>query len=92
MSWTCISVGSGPRWTIRSRPSCSTRSGASVNLEEVDGDDVVVRVNATPEMSRDSAKLADEIMLALASVTGEHEAVQTSAPAAEERRPRRLRG
>ena len=72
--------------------SVPTRSGASVNLEEVDGDDVVVRVNATPEMSRDSAKLADEIMLALASVTGEHEAVQTSAPAAEERRPRRLPG
>jgi len=72
--------------------SVPTRSGASVNLEEVDGDDVVVRVNATPEMSRDSAKLADEIMLALASVTGEHEAVQTSAPAAEERRPPRLRG
>ena len=72
--------------------SVPTRSGASVNLEEVDGDDVVVRVSATPEMSRDSAKLADEIMLALASVTGEHEAVQTSAPAAEERRPRRLPG
>lgn len=51
-----------------------TRSGASVMLEEVDGDDVVVRVQATPQVPDDGAKLADEIMLALSSVTGEHEA------------------
>jgi small-conductance mechanosensitive channel len=78
--------------------SVATRSGASVNLEEVDGDDVVVRVKATPEMSHHSAKLADEIMLALASVTGEHEAVETPAhPDADAQphrplRARRLRG
>ncbi|HWE10249.1 MAG TPA: mechanosensitive ion channel family protein [Solirubrobacteraceae bacterium] len=53
--------------------SVPTRTGASVNLEEVDGDDVVVRVKATPEMSHDGARLADEIMGALQSVTGEHE-------------------
>ncbi len=53
----------------------ATRSGASVLLEEVDGDDVVVRIQATPEMSDEGAKLADEIMVALSSVTGEHEAV-----------------
>jgi small-conductance mechanosensitive channel len=53
--------------------SVPTRSGASVNLEEVDGDDVIVRVKATPEMSHDGARLADEIMIALQSVTGEHE-------------------
>jgi small-conductance mechanosensitive channel len=51
-----------------------TRSGTSVLLEEVDGDDVVVRVQATPEVPDEGAKLADEIMLALSSVTGEHEA------------------
>ncbi|MFZ0043760.1 MAG: mechanosensitive ion channel family protein [Solirubrobacteraceae bacterium] len=51
-----------------------TRSKASVLLEEVDGDDVVVRIQATPEMPNDGAKLADEIMAALSSVTGEHEA------------------
>ena len=55
--------------------STPTRSGASVLLEEVDGDDVVVRVQATPEMPDEGAKLADEIMVALSSVTGEHEAV-----------------
>jgi hypothetical protein len=43
-----------------------------VLLEEVDGDDVVVRVQATPERAADGAKLADEIIEALASVTGEH--------------------
>jgi small-conductance mechanosensitive channel len=52
----------------------ATRSGTSVLLEEVDGDDVVVRVQATPEVPDEGAKLADEIMLALSSVTGEHEA------------------
>ncbi|MGH2857940.1 MAG: mechanosensitive ion channel domain-containing protein [Solirubrobacteraceae bacterium] len=54
-----------------------TRNGASVLLEEVDGDDVVVRVQATPELSDDGAKLADEIMVALSSVTGEHQAART---------------
>ena len=54
--------------------STPTRSGTSVLLEEVDGDDVVVRVQATPEMSDDGRQLADEIMVALSSVTGEHEA------------------
>jgi small-conductance mechanosensitive channel len=50
-----------------------TRNPPSVLLEEVDGDDVVVRIQATPEMSRDGARLADEIMAALGTVTGEHE-------------------
>jgi small-conductance mechanosensitive channel len=55
--------------------STPTRSGTSVLLEEVDGDDVVVRVQATPEIPDEGAKLADEIMVALSSVTGEHDAV-----------------
>jgi DNA-binding protein YbaB len=48
-----------------------------VLLEEVDGDDVVVRVQATPELADDGARLADEIMAALSSVTGEHETTTT---------------
>jgi small-conductance mechanosensitive channel len=52
-----------------------TRSRATVLLEEVDGDDVVVRVQATPEIADDGAKLADEIIAALSSVTGEHPVV-----------------
>jgi small conductance mechanosensitive channel len=58
--------------------STSTRSRASVLLEEVDGDDVVVRIQATPERGDDGAKLADEIMIALSSVTGEHATVSSA--------------
>jgi small conductance mechanosensitive channel len=49
-----------------------TRASASVLLEELDGDDVIVRVTATPERSIDGARLADEVIEALSSVTGEH--------------------
>lgn len=50
-----------------------TRSkGLRVLLEEIDGDDVVVRVQATPERAADGARLADEIIAALSSVTSEH--------------------
>jgi small conductance mechanosensitive channel len=52
--------------------STPTRSPATVLLEEIDGDELVVRVQATPERAIDGAKLADEIIVALASVTGEH--------------------
>lgn len=52
--------------------SVPTRYPASVLLEEVDGEDVVVRIQATPEMGADGAKLADQIMMALSTVTGEH--------------------
>jgi small conductance mechanosensitive channel len=55
-----------------------TRNGTSVLLEEVDGDDVVVRVQATPESPDQGAQLADEIMVALSSVTGEHEAANNA--------------
>jgi small-conductance mechanosensitive channel len=56
------------------RISTPTRSSAKVLLEAVDGEDVVVRVVATPERALDGAKLADEIIETLSSVTGEHEA------------------
>jgi small conductance mechanosensitive channel len=49
-----------------------TRAEPSVLLEEIDGEDVVVRVRATPERAIDGARLADEIIAALATVTGEH--------------------
>ncbi len=58
------------------RIAVPTRSAAKVLLEEVDGDDVVVRVQATPERAIDGAKLADEIIDTLASVTGEHATTQ----------------
>jgi small-conductance mechanosensitive channel len=52
--------------------SIATIHKPSVLLEEVEGDELVVRVQATPELADDGAKLADEIIVALRSVTGEH--------------------
>jgi small-conductance mechanosensitive channel len=49
-----------------------TRRAAEVILEEVDGDEVVVRVQATPDRAHDGARLADEVIDALSTVTGEH--------------------
>jgi len=57
-----------------------TRTPPSVLLEEIDGEEVVVPIQATPERSEEGAKLADEIIAALASVTGEHE-LQSDGPA-----------
>jgi small conductance mechanosensitive channel len=42
-----------------------TRDPATVLLEELDGDEVVVRIKATPEQATDGARLADEIVDAL---------------------------
>lgn len=52
-----------------------TRSKPRVLLEEIDGEDVVVRVQATPERAHDGARLADEIIAALATVTAAHHVV-----------------
>jgi small-conductance mechanosensitive channel len=49
-----------------------TRGSAEVVLEEIDGDEVVVRVQATPDRADDGAQLADEVIEALATVTREH--------------------
>ena len=57
-----------------------TRKAPSVLLEEVNGDSVVVRVQATPERHSDGARLADEVIAALVSVTGEHVSVDGGAP------------
>jgi small-conductance mechanosensitive channel len=53
--------------------STPTRSAPNVLLEEIDGEDVVVRVQATPERADEGAQLADEVIAALSSVTGEHD-------------------
>ncbi len=60
--------------------SVDTRSAPSVVLEEIDGNSVVVRVKATPERSSDGARLADEVIAALVSVTGEHIPLDSGAP------------
>ncbi|MDQ6841509.1 MAG: hypothetical protein M3025_03680, partial [Actinomycetota bacterium] len=47
----------------------------TVLVEEIDGDELIVRVQATPERANDGGRLADEVIRALASVTSEHEVV-----------------
>jgi small-conductance mechanosensitive channel len=64
-----------------------TRRSPTVLLEEVDGNDVVVRVQATPDRPDDGAQLADEVIDALATVTGEHPILDD-----EEGRPREQAG
>jgi small conductance mechanosensitive channel len=54
------------------RITTPTRRAPTVLLEEIDGEDLVVRVQATPDRPDDGAQLADEIIEALSSVTGEH--------------------
>jgi len=53
--------------------STPTRQPAQVLLEEIDGSEVVVRVQATPARAEDGASLADEIIGALKTITEEHE-------------------
>jgi small conductance mechanosensitive channel len=58
--------------------SVPTRKAPNVLLEEINGEAVVVRVQATPDRHSDGARLADEIIAALGSVTGEHRATADS--------------
>ena len=46
-----------------------TRSRPHIGLEEMDTDEVVVRIAATPESGRDGPKLADEILAAVSELT-----------------------
>ena len=43
------------------------RDRPQIQLEEVDGDEVVVRITATPEHPADGPKLASEVLEAIAS-------------------------
>ena len=46
-----------------------TRSRPDIELQELDGDEVVVRISATPERPAEGAQLADEILSAVSSFT-----------------------
>jgi small conductance mechanosensitive channel len=63
------------------RITTPTRRAATVLLQSIDGDELVVRIVATPERADDGARLADEVIDALANVTGEHEVAQSAAAA-----------
>jgi small conductance mechanosensitive channel len=80
-----VRLGSGVSLThvqaiLDTNISVDTRSAPSVLLEEIDGNSVVVRVRAIPERSSDGARLADEVIAALVTVTGEHISVDGGAP------------
>jgi hypothetical protein len=47
-----------------------TRSRPHISVEEVDDEEVIMRIFATPELDRDGPKLADEILAAIGQVTG----------------------
>ncbi|MDQ6750994.1 MAG: mechanosensitive ion channel family protein [Actinomycetota bacterium] len=49
----------------------STRAEPRIVLEEVDGDEVVVRIEATPTQPAEGPKLADEILSAIGTVARE---------------------
>lgn len=46
----------------------ATRSDPHIMVEEIDGDEVVVRIAATPERAAEGPKLADEILSAIGAV------------------------
>jgi small-conductance mechanosensitive channel len=50
--------------------STPTRSHPHISVEEVDDENVVMRVRAVPEIDRDGPRLADEILAAIGRVTG----------------------
>jgi len=49
----------------------ATRSAPHIDLEEFDGEEVVVRISATPEHATDGRRLADEILAAIAPAVRE---------------------
>ena len=56
---------------IESRVHTPTRTEPRIDLEEVDADEVVVRITATPDSESDGPRLADEILAAISSLAEE---------------------
>jgi small conductance mechanosensitive channel len=54
---------------LRERVHTPTRDQPDISLEEVDGEEVVVRVTATPVADADGPRLADEVLAVLAEAT-----------------------
>jgi len=52
---------------IQERITVPTIDRPHIELEEVDGDEVLVRIEATPQTETDGPKLADEVLAAVAS-------------------------
>src|SRR5207253_11448352 len=58
-----------------------TRSHPHISVEEVDDEEVIMRVNAVPEIDREGPKLADEILAAISHVTAGRNGSQNGAAA-----------
>lgn len=56
---------------IEARVTTPTRNEPRIDLEEVDADEVVVRISATPDSDADGPRLADEILAAISSLAQE---------------------
>ena len=56
---------------LRETVDVPLRAPPHIALEEVDGEQVIVRIQATPEHDRDGARLADQLLHAIAQVAGE---------------------
>jgi small conductance mechanosensitive channel len=56
------------------------RSEPHIGLEEIDADEVVMRIAATPAAESDGPRLADEILAAIAPVTRDGDAERDAAP------------
>ncbi|MEA2387095.1 MAG: small conductance mechanosensitive channel [Thermoleophilaceae bacterium] len=55
---------------VQERITVPTVYRPHIELEEVDGDEVLVRIEAVPQHDRDGAKLADEVLAAVAESRG----------------------
>jgi small conductance mechanosensitive channel len=80
-----VRLGAGVRPTdvqaiLDDHVATPTRDSAKVLLEEVDGDDLVVRIQATPEKPVDGPRLADEVVEALTNAFGDGRARDADAP------------
>ena len=62
------------------------RGEPRISLEEVDADEVVVRIAATPESEADGARLADEVLAAISSLAHEGFTEEREAARREHRR------
>jgi small conductance mechanosensitive channel len=69
---------------LQEKVTTPMRDVPRILLEELDGDEVVVRIQATPERAADGPKLATEVLAAVApSARGEHLVADGTRPPAE---------
>ena len=58
-----------PNMPLEENVRTPTRSDPDISLEEVDRDEVIVRISAAPLSESDGPQLADEVLAAIGAVT-----------------------